>query len=89
MSGIGSTTCRKGGGPALSDLIGGGVQALFSIAAAILQVKAGRIRALAIPAPDAALAPGRRPSRSPASGFRGRRLVGWLRRRTWLRSSCA
>lgn len=39
----------KGGGPALADLMGGQVQALFSIAlAATPQIKAGRLRALAI-----------------------------------------
>lgn len=39
----------KGGGPALADVVGGQVQALFSIAlAATPQIKAGRVRALAI-----------------------------------------
>lgn len=39
----------KGGGPALADVMGGQVQALFSIAlAATPQIKAGRLRALAI-----------------------------------------
>lgn len=39
----------KGGGPALTELIAGQVQALFSIAlVAMPQVKAGKIRALAI-----------------------------------------
>lgn len=39
----------KGGGPALAELMGGQVQALFSLAlAATPQIKAGRVRALAI-----------------------------------------
>jgi tripartite-type tricarboxylate transporter receptor subunit TctC len=68
----------KGGGPALSDLIGGQVQALFSIAlAAIPQVKAGRIRALAITsARRSALAP-ELPTVA-ESGFPGFEVVGWF-----------
>ena len=39
----------KGGGPALTEVLGGQAQALFSIAlTAIPQVKGGRVRALAI-----------------------------------------
>ena len=39
----------KGGGPALAEVIGGQVQALFSLAlAATPQIKAGKVRALAI-----------------------------------------
>jgi len=68
----------KGGGPALSDLIGGQVQALFSIAlTAIPQVKAGRIRALAITsARRSALAP-ELPTVA-ESGFPGFEVVGWF-----------
>jgi tripartite-type tricarboxylate transporter receptor subunit TctC len=68
----------KGGGPALSELIGGHVQALFSIAlTAIPQVKAGRIRALAITsARRSALAPDL-PTIA-ESGFPGFEVVGWF-----------
>jgi tripartite-type tricarboxylate transporter receptor subunit TctC len=68
----------KGGGPALSELIGGHVQALFSIAlTAIPQVKAGRIRALAITsARRSALAP-ELPTVA-ESGFPGFEVVGWF-----------
>jgi len=68
----------KGGGPALTDVIGGQVQALFSIAlAATPQVKAGKVRALAITSA----------SRSPVapdlptiaeSGFPGFEVIGWF-----------
>lgn len=68
----------KGGGPALSELMGGQVQALFSIAlTAIPQVKAGRIRALAITsARRSALAPDL-PTIA-ESGFPGFEVVGWF-----------
>jgi tripartite-type tricarboxylate transporter receptor subunit TctC len=68
----------KGGGPALSELMGGQVQALFSIAlTAIPQVKAGRIRALAITsARRSALAPDL-PTIA-ESGFTGFEVVGWF-----------
>jgi tripartite-type tricarboxylate transporter receptor subunit TctC len=68
----------KGGGPALTNVIAGQVQALFSIAlAATPQVKAGRVRALAITSA----------SRSPVapdlptiaeSGFPGFEVIGWF-----------
>jgi tripartite-type tricarboxylate transporter receptor subunit TctC len=68
----------KGGGPALTDVIGGQVQALFSIAlAATPQVKAGKVRALAITSA----------TRSPVapdlptiaeSGFPGFEVIGWF-----------
>jgi len=68
----------KGGGPALTEVIGGQVQALFSIAlAATPQVKAGKVRALAITSA----------SRSPVapdlptvaeSGFPGFEVIGWF-----------
>ena len=68
----------KGGGPALTNVIAGQVQALFSIAlAATPQVKAGKVRALAITSA----------TRSPVapdlptvaeSGFPGFEVIGWF-----------
>ncbi len=68
----------KGGGPALTDLIGGQVQGLFSLAlVALPQVKAGRARALAITS-------GKRSAVAPdlptvaESGFPGFEVIGWF-----------
>ncbi|MBI3042087.1 MAG: tripartite tricarboxylate transporter substrate binding protein [Betaproteobacteria bacterium] len=68
----------KGGGPALAEVIAGQVQALFSLAlAATAQVKAGRVRALAITSAK----------RSPVApalptvaelGFPGFEVIGWF-----------
>jgi tripartite-type tricarboxylate transporter receptor subunit TctC len=68
----------KGGGPALNDLIGGQVQALFSLAlAAVPQVKGGRARALAITsAKRSAVAP-ELPTIA-ESGFPGFEVIGWF-----------
>ena len=68
----------KGGGPALTEVIAGQVQALFSLAlAAIPQVKAGRVRALAITsAQRSALAP--ELSTVAELGFPGFEVVGWF-----------
>jgi tripartite-type tricarboxylate transporter receptor subunit TctC len=68
----------KGGGPALGEVIAGQVQALFSIAlAAIPQVKAGKVRALAITsARRSALAP-ELPTVAEL-GFPGFEVVGWF-----------
>ena len=68
----------KGGGPALSEVVAGQVQALFSIAlTAIPQVKAGKVRALAITsARRSALAP-ELPTVA-ESGFPGFEVVGWF-----------
>ncbi len=68
----------KGGGPALSEVIAGQVQALFSIAlSAIPQVKAGKVRALAITSVRrSALAP-ELPTLA-ESGFPGFEVVGWF-----------
>jgi tripartite-type tricarboxylate transporter receptor subunit TctC len=68
----------KGGGPALTEVIAGQVQALFSLAlAAIPQIKAGRVRALAITsARRSALAP-ELPTIA-ESGFPGFEVVGWF-----------
>jgi tripartite-type tricarboxylate transporter receptor subunit TctC len=68
----------KGGGPALSEVIAGQVHALFSIAlSAIPQVRAGKVRALAITsAQRSALAP-ELPTIA-ESGFPGFEVVGWF-----------
>lgn len=68
----------KGGGPALAELIGGQVHALFSIAlAAMPQIKAGRLRALAITsARRSAVAPGL-PTVA-ETGFPGYEVIGWF-----------
>ncbi len=68
----------KGGGPALTELLGGQAQALFSIAlTATPQVKAGRVRALAITsAKRSALAP-ELPTVAEA-GFPGFEAIGWF-----------
>jgi tripartite-type tricarboxylate transporter receptor subunit TctC len=68
----------KGGGPALADVLGGQVQALFSIAlTALPQVKAGRVRALAITsARRSAVAP-ELPTVA-ESGYPGFEVTGWF-----------
>ena len=68
----------KGGGPALTEVIAGQVQALFSLAlVAIPQAKAGRVRALAITsAQRSALAP-ELPTVA-ETGFPGFEVVGWF-----------
>jgi tripartite-type tricarboxylate transporter receptor subunit TctC len=68
----------KGGGPALTEVLGGQAQALFSIAlTATPQVKAGRVRALAITsAKRSALAPDL-PTVA-ESGFPGFEAIGWF-----------
>ena len=68
----------KGGGPALTELIGGQVQALFSIAlVAMPQVKAGKIRALAITSAKRSLVVPELPTIA-ESGFPGFECVGWF-----------
>ena len=68
----------KGGGPALAEVVGGQVQALFSIAlAATPQIKAGRLRALAITsAKRSPVAPGL-PTVA-EQGFPGFEVIGWF-----------
>ncbi len=68
----------KGGGPALAEVVAGQVQALFSFAlAATQQVKAGRVRALAISSGKrSAVAPGL-PTVAEL-GFPGYEVVGWF-----------
>jgi tripartite-type tricarboxylate transporter receptor subunit TctC len=68
----------KGGGPALAEVLAGQVQALFSLAlAATQQVKAGKVRALAITS-------GKRSAVAPELptvaelGFPGYEVVGWF-----------
>ena len=67
----------KGGGPALTEVLGGQAQALFRFAlAAMPEVKAGRVRALAITsAKRSALAPDL-PTVA-ESGFAGFEAIGW------------
>ncbi len=69
----------KGGGPALTDLLGGQVQALFSIAlAAMPHVNAGRLRALGITsARRSAVAPDL-PTVAEAGGIPGFDVIGWF-----------
>ena len=68
----------KGGGPALTELIAGQVQALFSIAlVAMPQVKAGKIRALAISSARRSAIVPELPTVA-ESGFAGFECVGWF-----------
>jgi tripartite-type tricarboxylate transporter receptor subunit TctC len=68
----------KGGGPALAELIGGQVQALFSIAlAATPQIKAGRLRALAITSAKRSVVAPQLPTVA-ETGFPGFEVIGWF-----------
>jgi tripartite-type tricarboxylate transporter receptor subunit TctC len=68
----------KGGGPALVELIAGQVQALFSIAlAATPQVKAGKVRALAITSAERSPVAPELPTVA-ESGFPGFEVIGWF-----------
>jgi tripartite-type tricarboxylate transporter receptor subunit TctC len=68
----------KGGGPALTEVIAGQVQALFSIAlVAMPQVKAGKIRALAITSAQRSAVVPELPTLA-ESGFPGFECVGWF-----------
>ena len=68
----------KGGGPALTELIAGQVQALFSIAlVAMPQVKAGKIRALAITSAHRSAVVPELPTLA-ESGYPGFECVGWF-----------
>jgi tripartite-type tricarboxylate transporter receptor subunit TctC len=68
----------KGGGPALTDVMGGQVQALFSIAlAATPQIKAGRVRALAITSAKRSPVARELPTVAEA-GLRGFEVIGWF-----------
>ena len=79
MSGMNLTHVPyKGGGPALAELMGGQVQALFSLAlAATPQIKSGKVRALAISsAKRSRLAP-ELPTVAEL-GFPGFEVIGWF-----------
>lgn len=68
----------KGGGPALAELIGGQVQALFSLAlVAIPQVKAGKVRALAITSAKRSPVAAELPTIAEL-GFPGFEVIGWF-----------
>ena len=68
----------KGGGPALAEVMAGQVQALFSIAlSATPQVKAGRVRALAITSAKRSPVAPELPTVAEA-GLRGFEVVGWF-----------
>jgi tripartite-type tricarboxylate transporter receptor subunit TctC len=68
----------KGGGPALAELIGGQVQALFSIAlTALPQIKAGKVRALAVTSGKRSAVAPNLPTVAEA-GFPGFEVVGWF-----------
>ena len=68
----------KGGGPALTETIAGQVQALFSIAlAATPQIKAGKVRALAITSAQRSPVAPELPTVA-ESGFPGFEVVGWF-----------
>ncbi len=68
----------KGGGPALAETVAGQVQALFSIAlAATPQIKAGRVRALAITSTQRSPVAPQLPTVA-ESGFPGFEVIGWF-----------
>jgi tripartite-type tricarboxylate transporter receptor subunit TctC len=68
----------KGGGPALTEVLGAQAQALFSIAlTATPQVKAGRVRALAITSAKRSTVAPELPTVA-ESGFPGFEAIGWF-----------
>ena len=68
----------KGGGPALTEVIAGQVQALFSLAlVAVPQVKAGKVRGLAITSLRRSAVAPELPTIA-ESGFPGFEVVGWF-----------
>lgn len=68
----------KGGGPALAETIGGQVQALFSIAlAAMPQIRAGKVRALAITSAKRSPVAPELPTVA-ESGYPGFEVIGWF-----------
>lgn len=68
----------KGGGPALAELMAGQVQSLFSIAlAATPQIKAGKLRALAITSAERSPVAPELPTVA-ESGFPGFEVIGWF-----------
>ena len=69
----------KGGGPALAEVLGGQVQALFSIAlAATPHVKAGRLRALGITSAKRSSVAPDLPTVAEAGGMPGFEVIGWF-----------
>ncbi len=68
----------KGGGPALQETVAGQVQALFSIAlAATPQIKAGKVRALAITSAQRSPVAPELPTVA-ESGYPGFEVIGWF-----------
>lgn len=68
----------KGGGPALAELVAGQVHALFSIAlAATPQIRAGKVRALAITSAARSPVAPELPTVA-ESGFPGFEVIGWF-----------
>ena len=68
----------KGGAPALTEVMGGQVQALFSIAlVATPQIKAGRVRALAITSAQRSPVAPELPTVA-ESGYPGFEVIGWF-----------
>lgn len=68
----------KGGGPALAEVIGGQVQAMFSLAlVAMPQVKAGKVRGLAITSAQRSRVAPELPTVAEL-GFPGFEVVGWF-----------
>jgi tripartite-type tricarboxylate transporter receptor subunit TctC len=68
----------KGGGPALAEVLGGQVQAMFSLAlAATPQIKAGRVRALAITSAKRSRVAPDIPTVAEL-GFSGFEVIGWF-----------
>ena len=68
----------KGGGPALAEVIGGQVQALFSLAlVATPQIKAGKVRALAITSAQRSRVAPDIPTIAEL-GFPGFEVIGWF-----------
>lgn len=68
----------KGGGPALQETVAGQVQALFSIAlAATPQIKAGKVRALAITSAKRSPVAPELPTVA-ESGYPGFEVIGWF-----------
>jgi tripartite-type tricarboxylate transporter receptor subunit TctC len=69
----------KGGGPALAEVLGGQVQALFSIAlAAMPHIKAGRVRALGITSAKRSPVAPDLPTVAEAGGMPGFEVIGWF-----------
>jgi tripartite-type tricarboxylate transporter receptor subunit TctC len=68
----------KGGGPALAEVVAGQVQALFSLAlAATPQIKAGRVRALAITSSKRSAVAPELPTVAEL-GYPGFEVIGWF-----------